>query len=506
VKGSLLVAGASSDAGKSVVVTGICRWLYRRGVSVAPFKAMNMSNNSVVTPDGGEIGRAQGAQAAACGLEPETAMNPVLLKPGSDRRSHVVLRGTPLTDVGALAYRDLYPTLRDASLGAFDELTARFDVVVCEGAGSPAEINLRATDLANMGLADARDLPTLVVGDVDRGGVFAALYGTLALLSARDQSLISGFVINKFRGDQRLLAPGVERLTALTGRPTLGVLPWLHGVAFDVEDSLSQPTALPDAGPPAGDDVLRVAAVRLPRTSNATDVEALACEPGVLVRWTTSPAEVREADLAVLPGTRATVADLAWLHEQGLAGALLARARAGRPVLGVCGGYQMLAEEIDDEVESGAGALRGLGLLPVTVRFAPRKTVGQPVGEALGEPVTTAYEIHHGVAVLRPGSVAEPFLDGFRAGAVWGTTWHGAWESDRFRRAFLQAVADAAGRRFVPASIPGGHGVQLAAVRAARLDALGDLVADHLDTVALESLLVGGPPAGLPLLPPGATV
>jgi adenosylcobyric acid synthase len=297
----------------------------------------------------------------------------------------------------------------------------------------------------------------------------------------------------------------------------LGVLPWAHGLAFDVEDSLSQGTVLADAGPPCGRDSLRVVAIRLPRTSNATDVEALACEPGVSVRWTTSAAEVADADLAVLPGSRATVADLGWLRARGLAAALVARAAAGRPVLGICGGYQMLAHELEDGVESHSGHVAGLGLLPVDVRFHERKTVGRPVGEAYGEPVTTAYEIHHGITTLRAGARAEPFLDGFRQGAVWGTTWHGAWESDGFRRAFLRDVAAGAGRAFVPAGDAGGVGgvgriggvggvgrVELAAVRAARLDALGDLVAEHLDTVALESLITSGAPQGLPFIPPGA--
>jgi adenosylcobyric acid synthase len=500
MNGSLLVAGTSSDAGKSVVVAGICRWLHRQGVSVVPFKALNMSNNSVVTLDGGEIGRAQGLQATACGLEPQTAMNPVLLKPGSDRRSHVVLRGRPFTDVTAVSYRDLHQVLRDAALAAYDELVGRFDVVVCEGAGSAAEINLRATDLANLGLAAARDVPVIVVGDIDRGGVFAGLFGTLALLSPSDQGLVSGFVVNKFRGDDRLLAPGLDQLRALTGRPTLGVLPWTAGLAFDVEDSLSQPSTLPEAGPPLGPDTLRVAAVRLPRTSNATDVDALACEPGVLVRWTTSAAAVLDADLVVIPGTRATAHDLDWLHRNGIAEALRSRARAGRPVLGICGGYPMLAERIEDDVESGAGTLTGLGLLPVDVRFEHAKTVGRPTGQAYGEPVTTAYEIHHGLATLRSAAAdATPFLDGYRVGAVWGTTWHGAWESDGFRRAFLREVAATAGRDFVPADA-----VDVAALRAARLDVLGDLVADHLDTVALERLISGGPTHGLPFVPPGA--
>ncbi|MBL8930186.1 MAG: cobyric acid synthase [Kineosporiaceae bacterium] len=502
MKGSLLVAGVSSDAGKSVLTAGLCRWLHRRGVSVAPFKAMNMSNNSVVTADGGEIGRAQAAQAAACGLDPETAMNPVLLKPGGDRRSHVILRGRPYGEATALSYRELQPVLRRAALEAFDELSARFDVVLCEGAGSPAEINLRATDLANMGLADARDLPVIVVGDIDRGGVFAHLVGTLALLSERDQSLISAFVINKFRGDRRLLEPGIGQLRALTGRPTLGVLPWADGLAADVEDSLSQPAALASAGPPHGPEALQVVAVRLPRTSNATDLEALAAEPGVAVRWTTSAAELAGADLVVLPGTRATVDDLTWLHSTGIAQALAQRAAAGRPILGICGGYQLLAHDLEDRVESRAGRVTGLGLLPVDVTFGEQKTVARPAGQAYGESVTTAYEIHHGITTPRTGSGAEPFLDGVRHGAVWGTTWHGAWESDGFRRAFLRDVAAHAGRDFVPADGP--DAVVYDAVRRARLDLLADLVAEHLDTAAVESLITTGAPAGLPFLPPGA--
>ena len=344
-----------------------------------------------------------------------------------------------------------------------------------------------------MGLADARDLPVVVVGDIDRGGVFASLFGTLALLSARDQSLVAGFVVNKFRGDERLLAPGIAQLAALTGRPTYGVLPWVPGLEFDVEDSLSQPVALAEAGPPRGRDVLRVVAVRLPRTSNATDVEALACEPGVSVRWTTSAAEVREADLAVLPGSRATVADLEWLRGNGVAAALVDRAAQG---------YQMLAHDLEDSVESRAGRVAGLGLLPVDVWFAEEKTVGRPVGEAYGEKITTAYEIHHGIAAPRADRGAEGFLDGYRHGAVWGTTWHGAWESDGFRRAFLRDVAAQAGRDFVPAEGP--DAIDFAAVRTARLDVLGDLVADHLDTTALETLITSGAPTGLPFVPPGA--
>ncbi|MGY1780945.1 cobyric acid synthase [Geodermatophilus sp. SYSU D01036] len=495
MSGALLVAGTTSDAGKSVVTAGICRWLARQGVRVAPFKAQNMSNNSVVTADGAEIGRAQVMQAAAARVEPEAAMNPVLLKPGGEDASQVVVLGRPVADVTALSYRPMKAALLEQALACLADLRSRFDVVVCEGAGSPTEINLRADDIANMGLATAAGLPVVVVGDIDRGGVFPALYGTVALMPPADQRQVAGFLVNKFRGDVRLLRPGLEQLTALTGRPTLGVLPWLPGAVLDVEDSLGIPTGVLAAGPPHGEEVLRVAVARLPRLSNSTDVDALAAEPGVLVRFVTRPEEAADADLLVLPGSRATVSDLAWLRATGLADAVARRAAEGRPVLGICGGHQMLARTITDDVESRAGTVPGLGLLPADVRFAREKTLGRPSGEALGHPVR-GYEIHHGVVTYGDG--AEPFLDGGRAGSVWGTTWHGALENDGFRRAFLAEVARAAGRRFTPAPE-----TSFAAVREQRLDALGDLVAGHADTDALWRLLEDGPPADLPVLPPG---
>jgi adenosylcobyric acid synthase len=500
VRGTLLVAGTGSDAGKSVLVAGLCRWLARQGVKVAPFKAQNMSLNSFVTLDGAEIGRAQAMQAAAAGIEPTADMNPVLLKPGSDRRSQVVVLGHPEAEADAVGYRAHAPRLRQVALDSLARLRDAYDVVICEGAGSPAEINLRDTDVANMGLARAAGLPVIVVGDIDRGGVFAAMYGTLALLSPADQALISGFVINKFRGAPELLDSGLAMLRRRTGRPVYGVLPWREGLWLDVEDSLSLATRELDRGtPPASfgpNDFLRVAVVSLPRISNFTDVDALSAEPGVLVRFAVTPADLADADLVVLPGTRATVADLAWLRDRGLADAVTARARAGRPVLGICGGYQMMAGQIDDPVESRRGPIAGLGLLPVRVRFGPEKILRRPRGRALGAPVA-GYEIHHGVAEITDpaGSGSEPFLDGCRRGAVWGTSWHGALENDEFRRAFLAEVAAAAGRDFTPAP-----GTEFAAVREARLDALGDLVAGHLDTAALSHLIEAGPVPGLPTL------
>ncbi len=486
-----MVAGTGSDAGKSVLVAGLCRWLARQGVAVAPFKAQNMSLNSFVTAQGAEIGRAQAMQAAAAGIEPTADMNPVLLKPGSDRRSQVVVLGHAEAEADAVGYRAHAPRLRQVALESLARLRARYDVVICEGAGSPAEINLRESDVANMSLARAAGLPVIVVGDIDRGGVFAGLYGTLALLAPEDQALVSGWVINKFRGAPELLDGGLAMLRELTGRPVYGVLPWREGLWLDAEDSLTLGGYHRSFGPEQ--DVLRVTVVRLPRISNVTDVDALGAEPGVLVRFADRPADLADADLVILPGSRATVADLAWLRERGLASAIVERARRGGPVLGICGGYQMLAGQIDDPVESGQGRVDGLGVLPARVTFGAVKRLGRPAGRALGAPVA-GYEIHHGVAEVTDPA-AEPFLDGCRRGAVWGTSWHGALENDEFRRAFLAEVAALAGRDFTPAP-----DTDFAAVRQARLDVLGDLVAGHLDTAALSRLIADGPPPGLPAL------
>jgi len=498
VSKGLLVAGTTSDAGKSLVTAGLCRWLARRGVSVAPFKAQNMSNNSMVCADGSEIGRAQWVQAVACGVVPEAAMNPVLLKPGSDLRSHVVLMGQSWGELDAGEWATGRKVLAQTAFEAFRNLSSRFDVVIAEGAGSPAEINLREGDFVNMGLARAVDLPVVVVGDIDRGGVLAAMYGTLALLDEADKAHIRGWIVNKFRGDLSLLEPGLRMLEERTARPVLGTLPFLYDVWLDGEDALaisgwsgasSEVTgAAASPAPSAVGATLSVAVVRFPRVSNATDIDALAAEPGVDVRVTADPDVVARADLVVLPGSRATSADLGWMRSRGLDTAVISRVAAGRPVLGICGGYQMLAESIEDPdgVESlSAQTVVGLGLLPIRVRFDADKHLGRPVGQWRGNTVT-AYEIHHGVASRTlDGGDAEPFLDGWQAGSVWGMTWHGALENDGFRRAFLTEVASQAGVRWRPD--PGAPG--FAARRESMLDRLADAVEENLDTAALATLV-----------------
>ncbi|TCM38264.1 cobyric acid synthase [Kribbella sp. VKM Ac-2568] len=484
--GSLLVAGTTSDAGKTTVVTALCRWLARQGVRVAPFKAQNMSNNSMVCADGAEIGRAQWIQAVAAGAEPEAAMNPVLLKPGSDRRSHVVLMGEPWGELTARGFLTERAELAKAAFAAYDDLASRYDMVISEGAGSPTEINLRRADYVNMGLARHAQAPVVVVGDIDRGGVFASMFGTVALLDAADQRLISGFVVNKFRGDVSLLQPGIDMLRAVTGRPTYGVIPWLPDLWLDSEDALDVPARRASSG--AG-EVLTIAVVRFPRISNFTDLDALAVEPTTSVFFTASPAEVRDADLVVLPGSRATTADLAWLRSTGLADAVAGRVAAGRPVLGICGGYQLLGESISDPLGvEGGGDHRGLGLLPVATEFAAVKV--------LARPAPTAYEIHHGVVTVT-GEAGE-FPGGCRSGVVWGTIWHGLLDDDAARRAFLTEVAGLAGK-----AAPDGS-VSFAALRESRLDRLADAIDEHLDTAALLALIEGGAPAGVPFIPPGA--
>jgi adenosylcobyric acid synthase len=477
----LMVCGTSSDAGKSHVVTGLCRLLSRRGVKVAPFKAQNMALNSFVTPSGHEIGRAQGVQALAAGVEPEVAMNPILLKPTGERTSQVVVLGKPVDHLDAVGYHERKPQLLATVLDALADLRSRFDVVICEGAGSPAEINLLDHDIVNLRVAYEANLPAIIVGDIDRGGVFASLYGTVTLLPERYRRLVKGFVINKFRGDPALLTDGLRDLEARTGVPTLGVIPFLHDVALDAEDSLALDHPRPQSTTPAKADSLDIGAIRFPRLSNFTDLDALAIEPGVSVRLVSDAASLGDPDLVVLPGTKATVADLEWLRGRGLDRAI---ANSATLVLGVCGGHQMLGRRIVDDVESGRGEVEGLGMLDVDTVFGKDKVTRQRRGHAMGQRVS-GYEIHHGVTTRGPAAAGWVHLDDVHGsdddgavdpeGRAVGTSLHGLFEEDGFRATFLTEVGRRRDKTFVPA------GVSFAAARESQFDRLADVIEAHVN-------------------------
>ncbi len=502
LQGAVMVCGTASNSGKSLLVAGLCRLLARQGVAVAPFKGQNMSLNSVVTVEGAEIGRAQGAQAEAAGVEPEVAMNPILLKPTSDRRSQVVVMGRPWRVLDAAQYHAAKAQLRGVVLDALAALRERFEVVVLEGAGSPAEINLLDHDLVNLGLAAAAGVPAVLVGDIDRGGVFAHLFGTVALLPAPLRARVRGFVINKLRGDPALLADAPAELARRLRIAALGVVPWLEGVAVDAEDSLALPTVGEWAGPGhESADALDVAVVRLPRISNFTDLDALAAEPQVALRWVGHPAELGSPDLVVLPGTKATVADLSWLRARRLDAALVGALASGSPpaVLGICGGFQMLGRQIEDPlgVEAEPGSVEGLGLLDVVTTFEADKRTLRRAGLELGSGLAVAgYEIHHGVP--RPsaepawfeladgigGTEAEGVADPGRA--VYGTSLHGVLENDAFRARWLASVAARRGKPFSPSPVP------FAEVRRRRVDAVADACEVHLDLGALWAIVAEG--------------
>ena len=495
----LMVVGTASSVGKSVVVTALCRIFRQDGVRVAPFKAQNMSNNAAVTADGLEIGRAQAEQAAAAGLEPHVDMNPVLLKPQGDRTSQLVLRGRP---AGLLRSRDFVGRKRDLwpdAAEALDALRARHDLVVAEGAGSPAEPNLRAGDITNMRVARHAQAPTLLVGDIDRGGVFAHLLGTLELLPPEDRALVRGFVINRFRGDPSLLGPAIEEIEQRTGVPVLGVIPWVDDIGVAEEDAvaLERPEGGVDGREGAEVDV---AVVRLPRIANFDDFDPLMREPGVRVRWVRHAEELGRPDLAVLPGTKATVADLAWLREQGLDRAVEEHAARGGAVLGICGGFQMLGERLVDEegVEAAPGTeVGGLRLLPIETRFVRDKTTRQASGEVCaaagpwaggtGLPVT-GYEIHMGQHAGESGVAPLLTLDGRPDGAVSpdgrvaGTYLHGLLHNDGVRAALLRAL----GRHEA-----GEPAVAFEERREAAFDRLAAVVREHLDLARVNALIGG---------------
>ncbi|HEX6416842.1 MAG TPA: cobyric acid synthase, partial [Acidimicrobiales bacterium] len=475
MKGGLVVCGTASDVGKSWLVAGLCRVLARRGISVAPFKAQNMSLNAAVTADGAEIGHAQWVQALAAGIEPEARMNPVLLKPAGDHASQVVVLGRAVGELPAAAYLEMTDDLRGTVLDALADLRRRFDVVVCEGAGGAAEINLLDRDLANLPLAAAARLPAIVVGDIERGGVFASLLGTVALLPDDLRHWVRGFVVNRFRGDPALLAGGFEELERRCGVPTLGVVPVVDGTDIDAEDSLALDRWSTSA-PPGG---LDVAVVRFPHVANFGDIDPLRLEPGVAVRWVRAAAELGRPHLVVLPGSKATRADLAWFRTSGLAGAVAA---SGAPVVAICAGAQMAGDRIDDPagVEGPAGSADGLGWLPLATTFEADKVLDRPAGAVVAGPgageTVRGYRIHHGR--IRPGPGARTWLAtgggaalGWHGDGILATTVHGLFENDGLRAAVLAWAAARAG-----VAAPAPSRVSFAAARQARLDRIADAV------------------------------
>ena len=478
---TLMIQGTTSDAGKSALVTGLGRWLHRRGVRVAPFKPQNMALNSAVTADGGEIGRAQAVQARACGLAPHTDFNPILLKPTTDVGAQVIVHGRAVTNLDAAGYHAYKATARAAVLDSYRRLGAQYDALVVEGAGSPAEINLRDGDIANMGFAEAVDCPVLLIADIDRGGVFAHLVGTLALLSASEQARVKGFVINRFRGDMALLEPGLDWLTAHTGKPVLGVLPYLHGLDLPAEDALPQ-----QAAPKAGAR-LTVVVPALPRISNHTDLDPLRAHPAVDLRFVGPGQTPPAADLIILPGSKAVAADLAFLREHGWEPAIRRHLRYGGKLIGICGGLQMLGRAIHDPhgIEGTPGSCPGLGLLDLETTLQADKRLRQTQGRlALAEAPVRGYEIHAGVsagpALARPALHLDHGPDGALSadGQIIATYLHGLFDTPAAQTALLTW-----------AGLDTDLAVDADAQAEAAIDRLADAVENHLDTAALLTLL-----------------
>ena len=474
---ALAVLGTGSDVGKSLITAGLCRLFRRSGLNVAPFKAQNMSNNSFVTPDGKEIGRAQALQARACGLEPDADMNPILMKPESDRSAQIVVQGTVWGKAEARTYFEQRAELAERVRESYDRLAKRYELIVIEGAGSAAEMNLRDRDLANWSAVEMADARVVLVADIDRGGVFAQVIGTLDLLAPHERARVIGIIINKFRGDATLFDDGVRFIEQRTGLPVLGVVPMLRGLILDQEDAVDIERHRHAV---FASDRVNIAVVLLPRMSNFTDFNQLMAEPDVVVRYAERPADLDGADVVVIPGSKNTIDDLLYMRQSGMAGSICRQAACGTEIVGICGGYQMLGRSIEDPdgVEAG-GEVEGLGLLDVTTRLATTKITQLVEAESLEvEPqrslMVRGYFIHMGqttgqgvrrcfhVRRLNPGSGEprgrddEPF-DGAvsESGRIWGTYIHGVFDLPEFRRAWvnrirgrkvLQPLADAVSR------------------------------------------------------------
>jgi adenosylcobyric acid synthase len=478
---SLMIQGTSSDAGKSAIVAGLCRLLARRGVSVAPFKPQNMALNSAVTVDGGEIGRAQAVQAQAAGLEPHTDMNPVLLKPSTDVGAQVIVHGHVVAQMDARGYHEFKPRVLEPVLASFRRLQARYEVVLVEGAGSPAEINLRAGDIANMGFAQAADCPVWLVGDIDRGGVFAQLVGTMELLTPAERERVAGFIINRFRGDVTLLDSGLAYLTERTGIPVLGVLPFLEDLHLEAEDSLSR-----SRNRPAGTGALQVAVPVLPRMSNHTDLDPLALHPRVELHWVEHGQAIPPCDLIVLPGSKSVRQDLDRVRREGWAEAIYRHLRYGGKVLGLCGGYQMLGAWVHDPegLEGEPGSSRGLGLLDLETTLAARKQLRRVSARlALDDARVEGYEIHMGITtgtdLQRPLVKLDEGTDGAISvdGQVLGSYLHGLLETESARSALLSW-----------AGLRNSAAPAYRTIRDQAIDRLADMLEQHLDASALARI------------------
>ena len=478
---TLMVQGTTSDAGKSTLVTALCRWLVRQGVAVAPFKPQNMALNSAVTAEGGEIGRAQAVQAQAANLAPHTDMNPVLLKPNSDTGSQVIIHGRAVTTMNAVAYHDYKAIAMQAVLASHARLSQAYPVVMVEGAGSPAEINLRANDIANMGFAEAVDCPVLLIADINRGGVFAHLVGTLELLSPTEQARVKGFIINRFRGDIALLQPGLDWLEARTGKPVVGVLPYVMDLHLEAEDGIDQRQIDKAA------QVLKVVVPVLPRISNHTDFDPLRLHPQVDLQFIGPGQPIPAADLIILPGSKSVRSDLAYLRANGWDAAVARHLRYGGKVLGICGGLQMLGEQVHDPLglEGPAGSSDGLGLLAFSTALEEEKQLRNVRGRLLLENAeVSGYEIHAGVTSGDALSNAAVLLDDGRMdgaqsadGQILGTYLHGLFESPAACSALLRW-----------AGLQDVQEVDYHALRERDIERLADLVENHLDTELLRKL------------------
>lgn len=478
---SLMIQGTTSDAGKSTLVAALCRVLNRNGVRVAPFKPQNMALNSAVTIDGGEIGRAQAVQAQACGLSPHTDMNPVLLKPNSDTGCQVIIHGKVVCNLEACGYHAYKATAMRAVLASWHRLTAQYETVIVEGAGSPAEINLRENDIANMGFAEAVDCPVLLIADIDRGGVFAHIVGTLALLSSSERKRIIGFVINRFRGDMALLQPGLDWLEKETGKPVIGVLPYLHGLHIEAEDAVAN-TCIQ-----SGENALKVIAPVLPHISNHTDFDALRLHPVVNFRFVGLHETIPPADLIILPGSKNVRGDIEHLKASGWEQALTIHLRYGGKVLGICGGFQMLGLQIHDPdaLESTADSSTGFGWLEMETTLMQKKRLEQVSGKlTFTEATITGYEIHMGISSGKALESPAILLNDRAEGAISadnqiaGTYLHGLFDHPEACAAWLQW-----------AGLKTSNAYDYTALREAGLERLADCVEQHLDWTKLEKSL-----------------